>query len=58
VDYILKSRRLNLRLDRIPWKATEEERTMLLSGDDLVPSQPVETTHAVTIQAPPRLVWS
>jgi len=30
---------------------------MPLPGDDLVPSPVVQTTHAVTINAPPQRVW-
>jgi glyoxylase-like metal-dependent hydrolase (beta-lactamase superfamily II) len=43
---------------RVSWGATGEERTMPLPGDDLVPSPVVQTTHAVTINAPPQQVWS
>ena len=57
VGSILKSRFLSFRLDRLPWKATDEERTMPLPGDDLVPSPLVESTRAVTIHAPPEQVW-
>jgi hypothetical protein len=53
----LKSHFLTTRLDRVPWKATDEERTMPPPGDDLVPSPLVETTHAVTIHAAPEQVW-
>jgi glyoxylase-like metal-dependent hydrolase (beta-lactamase superfamily II) len=43
---------------RVSCTATEEERTMPLPGDSLVPAPVVQTTHAVTINAPPRQVWS
>jgi deazaflavin-dependent oxidoreductase (nitroreductase family) len=39
------------------WSATEREQTMPLPGDDLVPSPLVQTTHSVTINAPPAQVW-
>jgi hypothetical protein len=42
---------------RLPWRASKEERKMPLPGDDLVPSAMVETTHAVTIDAPPEQIW-
>jgi glyoxylase-like metal-dependent hydrolase (beta-lactamase superfamily II) len=42
---------------RVSWRATEQERTMPLPGDDLVPSPMVQTTHAVTINVPPQQVW-
>ena len=42
---------------RLAWKATDAERKMALPGDDLVPGAPVQTTHAVTINAPPQQVW-
>ena len=42
---------------RMSWKATEEEQAMPLPGDDLVPVPVVQTTHAVTINAPPQQVW-
>jgi glyoxylase-like metal-dependent hydrolase (beta-lactamase superfamily II) len=43
--------------ERVSWRATGEEQTMPLPGDDLVPSPVVQTTHAVTISAPPQQVW-
>lgn len=39
------------------WRATSEEKTMTLPGDELVPDPMVQTTHAVTIKAPPQRVW-
>ena len=42
---------------RVSWHATEAERAMPLPGDDLVPAPVVQTTHAVTIGAPPDQVW-
>jgi glyoxylase-like metal-dependent hydrolase (beta-lactamase superfamily II) len=42
---------------RVSWRATDEERAMPLPGDDLVQSPMVETTHAVTVNAPPQQVW-
>ena len=43
---------------RVSWEATGGERAMPLPGDDLVPSPVVQTTRAVTINAPPQQVWS
>ena len=45
------------KLARMSWKATAEEQSMPLPGDDLVPSPVVQTTHAVTINAAPQQVW-
>jgi glyoxylase-like metal-dependent hydrolase (beta-lactamase superfamily II) len=42
---------------RISWRASAEEQGMPLPGDDLVPSPIAQTTHAVTINAPPQQVW-
>ncbi|HVA36088.1 MAG TPA: hypothetical protein VNJ51_00590 [Candidatus Dormibacteraeota bacterium] len=39
------------------WGATEEELLGVLPGDDQVRDPVVETTRAVTIDAPPRAVW-
>lgn len=39
------------------WGATTHERHRLLPGDDLVPTPVAETTHAITIAAPPAEVW-
>jgi hypothetical protein len=41
----------------VSWQATEDERAMPLPGDDLVPAPTLQTTHAVTIDAPPQQVW-
>jgi len=37
--------------------STREERAARLPGDDIVPKPAVITNHAVTIDAPPELVW-
>ncbi len=42
---------------RLRWTATDAERTMPLPGDELVSRPDLATTHAVTISAPPPLVW-
>jgi glyoxylase-like metal-dependent hydrolase (beta-lactamase superfamily II) len=42
---------------RVSWTATDQEQTMPLPGDDLVPSPMVQATHALTISAPPQQVW-
>ena len=42
---------------RLSWTATDAEQVMPLPGDDLVPAPMVQTTHAVTISAPPQRVW-
>ena len=39
------------------WGATEDEVHASLPGDDAIPHPVLETTHAVTIQAPPSAVW-
>ncbi|MFW6075388.1 MAG: hypothetical protein ACOC9Y_07320 [Chloroflexota bacterium] len=39
------------------WGSTDDERAMRLPGDDLVPNAKYETTHAITIDAPPEEVW-
>ena len=39
------------------WGATDEEVLAGLPGDELVPHPDVETTHAITIDAPPSAVW-
>src|SRR5512133_2990338 len=39
------------------WGATEDEVHASLPGDDAIPHPTLETTHAVTIQAPPSAVW-
>lgn len=39
------------------WGATEAERAAPLPGDDVVPDARYVTTRAVTIDAPPELVW-
>ena len=39
------------------WGATEDEVHRSLPGDDLVPHPMLETTHAITIHAPPAALW-
>ena len=52
-----RSRASATQLERASWRATDEERKMPLPGDDLVPTPLVQSTHAVTIKAPPQRVW-
>src|SRR5512143_532532 len=37
--------------------STDEEVDATLPGDEVIPHPMVETTHAITIQAPPSEVW-
>ena len=39
------------------WGATDDEVHRPMPGDELIPHPMVETTHAITIQAPAREVW-
>jgi hypothetical protein len=39
------------------WGASAEEVEMSLPGDELVPQPRLETTHAITIQAPASAIW-
>lgn len=39
------------------WGATDEERDRFLVGDDLIQKAVYESTHAITIDAPPEAVW-
>jgi len=39
------------------WGATPDERRRRIPGDDLVAGRKTQTTHAVTIAAPPDAVW-
>lgn len=39
------------------WTATEAECAKPLTGDEIVENPQIQTTHAVTIQAPPDYVW-
>lgn len=41
----------------LDWGATAVERTQPLPGDELVPAPALQTTRAVTIDAPPGDVW-
>lgn len=40
------------------WGATDEEANAHLTGDDLTPHPKMQTTHAITINAPVEEVWS
>ncbi len=42
----------------LSWGATPEEAKRTLPGDELIPHPKLNTTHAVTIQAPASLVWA
>jgi hypothetical protein len=39
------------------WGATDAEVTAAMPGDELVPNPSFSATRAITIQAPPELVW-
>lgn len=39
------------------WGATDEEIARRLPGDELLPKAKLDSTHAITIQAPPEQVW-
>lgn len=39
------------------WGATDEELTEKLAGDEVKPDAKIQVTHAVTINAPPEIVW-
>jgi hypothetical protein len=39
------------------WGATNDEVVKALPGDDLVPNAVLQSTRAVTIEAPPEVVW-
>jgi len=46
-----------LRRQGVRWGATDEEVHEPLPGDEIVPHPMLETTHAVTIDAPAEVVW-
>lgn len=39
------------------WGATDEELTERLPGDEVKPDAKIQVTHAITIDAPPEMVW-
>ncbi len=39
------------------WMASDEEVNRSLPGDDLVPHPTISLTRAITIEAPPAVVW-
>lgn len=41
----------------LSWGATPEEAAAVLPGDEFAPEPQIEATHAITIEAPPELVW-
>ncbi|MGE0229731.1 MAG: SRPBCC family protein [Dehalococcoidia bacterium] len=41
----------------LDWNATEDERRRTLPGDGIVAHPAIETTRAITIEAPPERVW-
>lgn len=49
--------RLVVRSYVVNWGATPEEAERPLPGDNLVPAPKVNTTHAVTINAPAAAIW-
>jgi hypothetical protein len=39
------------------WGATDEEVSNPLPGDEMTPEPSAQSTHAITIEAPPEVVW-
>ena len=39
------------------WGTTDEEQTETLPGDEIKPDAGIQVTHAITIDAPPAVVW-
>jgi hypothetical protein len=39
------------------WGATDQEITQPLPGDDLIPAANLDSTHAITIDAPADQIW-
>jgi hypothetical protein len=50
--YLLAGRQWQLR-----WGATDEERSVILAGDALIPNPDLRATRAITVHAPPDQVW-
>jgi hypothetical protein len=46
-----------LRPWHLRWGATDEELTATLPGDEIKPDAGIQVTHAITIAAPPPVVW-
>src|SRR5215210_1960451 len=46
-----------LRTEGLRWGASDEEVHKPLPGDEVVPHPMLETTHAVTIDAPAEEIW-
>ena len=46
-----------LRERLLHWGATAEEARGEVAGDDLIPEPDVESTRAVTVDAPPSAIW-
>ncbi|MGE0134091.1 MAG: SRPBCC family protein [Dehalococcoidia bacterium] len=41
----------------LDWNATEDERRRSLPGDDILAAPAIQTTRAITIDAPPGRIW-
>lgn len=41
----------------LDWGARDDERTRVLPGDEILPDATLQTTRAVTINAPPERIW-
>lgn len=57
---VLAGAGLYLRLGRpkvLNWGATAEEVAMVMPGDDVLPDATLQTTRAVSVQAPPESIW-
>ena len=47
----------SLRPKILDWNATPEEASRVMPGDDILPDATLQTTRAITVQAPPSAIW-
>ncbi len=57
VALLLPAYLLVIRPWQLRWGATDEEVARVMPGDDFIPAPSFNATRAVTIEAPPELIW-